>query len=99
MQRSNSASSHPITNAVPPGNVRRLIRIKRGSAKLQSWFSVQHNRDDGRVFRNSVVEHAVSGAQADNIRPMGDTQILRDNARDVAQVHRKLVMTAAMSSL
>ena len=51
------------------------------------------------VFRDSVVEQALSGAHADNIRPMGDIQILRDDAADAAQVHRKLVMTAAMSSL
>ena len=51
------------------------------------------------VFRDSAVEHAVSGAQADNIRPMGGAQVLRADAADEAQVHRKLVMTAAMSSL
>ena len=51
------------------------------------------------VFRDSVVDQALSGAHADNIRPMGGAQVLRDDAVEAAQVHRKLVMTAAMSSL
>ena len=51
------------------------------------------------VFRDSVVDQALSGAHADNIRPLEGVQILRDDGPDAAQVHRKLVMTAAMSSL
>ena len=51
------------------------------------------------VFRDSVAEQALSGAHADNIRPMAGIQILRDDGPDAAQVQQKLVMTAAMSSL
>ena len=61
--------------------------------------STQRNRDDGRGLCDSVVDQALSGAHADNIRPVRDTQILRDEVLDAAQVHRKLVITAAMSSL
>ena len=54
---------------------------------------------DARVFCDSVVDQALFGAHADNIRPGGGTQILRDDARVATAAHRKLVMTAAMSSL
>ena len=51
------------------------------------------------VFRDSVVDHSLSGAHTDNIRPIGGAQVSRDDGPDAAQVQRKLVMAAAMSSL